>query len=279
MTMNARQAECWQRLESFQIDDPGVALPFAERLARENGWSAEFAARVVNEYRRYILLMAHAGHPVTPSDHVDQAWHLHLTYTRSYWDRLCKDLIGRPLHHEPTRGGAAENAKFDGWYQKTLDTYASLFGAPPPADLWPPPAIRFGVDPRCVRVNTDRNWIVSKRRVRRAALGAGVLGAFAAAAAGCGVLLMGDSDPSLLVVILVLAGVIAITLLAIAARKQRRQIRRDNGHTSGCGGAAMWPASGCSSSRDSRDDSTGHDSSPGDSGCGSSGCGGGGGGD
>lgn len=276
MTMNARQAEFWQRLESFEIDDPGIALPFRERLARENGWTSEFAARVMDEYRRYILLMAHAGHPVTPSDHVDQAWHLHLTYTRSYWDRLCKDLIGRPLHHEPTKGGAAESAKFDGWYQKTLDSYASLFGTPPPADIWPPPAIRFGVDPRCVRVNTDRNWIVSKHRVKRASLGAGVIAAFAAAAAGCGVLL-GDGNAILLIVILTV--VISGLLLAIAARKQRRQIRRDNGHTSGCGGAAMWPASGCSSSRDSRDDSTGHDSSPGDSGSGSSGCGGGGGGD
>lgn len=278
MAMNARQAECWQRLESFEIDDPGVALSFRERLAGENGWSAEFAARIVEEYRRYILLMAHAGHPFTPSDHVDQAWHLHLTYTRSYWDRLCKDFIGRPLHHDPTKGGAAENAKFDGWYQKTLDTYTNIFGVPPPADIWPAPAIRFGVDPCCVRVNTDRNWIVSKHSVRRASLGACVLGAFAAAAAGCGVLL---GNGNALVLIVILTVVIAVALLAIAARKHKRQIRRDNGHSSGCGGVGIWPTAGCSTSGGTKHDSSGHDNSPGDSssGCGSSGCGGGGGGD
>ena len=42
------------------------------------------------------------------SEQVDAAWHLHLTYTRSYWDRFCKETLGQPLHHDPTRGGPAE---------------------------------------------------------------------------------------------------------------------------------------------------------------------------
>jgi hypothetical protein len=44
------------RLESFEIDEPGVAFPFSVRLARENGWSRSFARRVVDEYKRFVWL-------------------------------------------------------------------------------------------------------------------------------------------------------------------------------------------------------------------------------
>ena len=67
--------------------------------------------RAIEEYRRFLLLGVAAGHPVSPSDTVDQVWHLHLTYTRRYWDTLCRDTLGRLLHHEPTQGGAVEDAR------------------------------------------------------------------------------------------------------------------------------------------------------------------------
>ena len=87
-----------------------------QRLARDNGWTFEFAERVVEEYRRFAFLAKTAGHPVTPSDEVDQMWHLHLTYTRSYWDDFCGRVLEAPLHHDPTQGGRAEGEKFDDWY-------------------------------------------------------------------------------------------------------------------------------------------------------------------
>ncbi|MFK7741149.1 MAG: hypothetical protein AB8H80_12595 [Planctomycetota bacterium] len=132
----------WQRLQEFEIDVPGAHLTFRQRLARENGWSQEFAQRAIEEYRRFVLLAMTAGHPVTPSDEVDQVWHLHLCYTRSYWDDLCAKVLERPLHHGPTLGGGGERAKFDDWYRRTLVSYERRFGVPP-ADLWPPPHVRF----------------------------------------------------------------------------------------------------------------------------------------
>jgi hypothetical protein len=36
-------------------------------------------------------------HIVTPSEQVDQVWHLHLTYTRSYWDEFCPNVLGQPF--------------------------------------------------------------------------------------------------------------------------------------------------------------------------------------
>jgi hypothetical protein len=76
--------ELWNRLEAYELDEPGAALPFTSRLAREQGWTHAEAARAIGEYKRFLFLAAVAGHPVSPSEPVDHVWHLHLLYTRSY---------------------------------------------------------------------------------------------------------------------------------------------------------------------------------------------------
>jgi hypothetical protein len=149
-------------LEAFELDEPTAAWSFTQRLAHDNGWRLRYAERAVVEYKRFVALSALAGHVVCPSEQVDQVWHLHLTYTRSYWERLCRDVLGRPLHHAPTAGGAAEHAKHHDLYARTLASYQRLFGALPPADLWPPPDRRFGADLHVVRVNTVENFVVAK---------------------------------------------------------------------------------------------------------------------
>ncbi len=151
-----------QRVEAFRLDEPGVPLPFTSRLAREQGWSHAFAARVVREYKRFLILAMEAGHPVSPSDAVDQAWHLHLVYTRSYWHALCRDVLGRELHHEPTRGGGDESAKFDDLYTRTLASYRSLFQEEPPAAIWPAPRQRLAQAPKARWVDERRFWLVPK---------------------------------------------------------------------------------------------------------------------
>lgn len=160
--MISDHAPLWGRLQAFNPDDPASPSPFTRRLARENRWPLDHAHRVVEEYKRFAFLAVAAGHPVTPSDAVDQAWHLHLLYTRSYWDEFCGEVLRTPLHHGPTRGGAAESAKYHDWYARTLESYGRLFGEPPPADIWPPARVRFGRDLRFVRVNADSHWIVPR---------------------------------------------------------------------------------------------------------------------
>lgn len=144
--MNAAQQALWDRLVAFSVDEGTEQLSFAQRLARENGWSAEYAQRVIEEYKRFAFLAIVAGHGVTPSDQVDQAWHLHLTYTRSYWEVFCPEVLQQPLHHGPTRGGVDEARKYDDWYQKTLQSYREFFAHKPPQDIWPPASVRFGED-------------------------------------------------------------------------------------------------------------------------------------
>lgn len=154
----------WVALSTYCIGPADAALSFATRLARENGWSAAHATRVMDEYRRFAFLAATAGHPVTPSDAVDQAWHLHLTYSRDYWERFCPEVLGRPLHHGPTAGGADEQHRFFDQYAATLKSYEAAFGETAPADLWPSAAQRLTDDPRARRVH-PRDGVVLKRSV------------------------------------------------------------------------------------------------------------------
>ncbi len=143
-------------IRDFKIDDPPAVLTFADRLARECGWTQKYTERVIAEYRRFLYLCATEDVPMTPSDEVDQAWHLHLTYTRSYWIRLCGDVLPQPIHHDPTRGGPAEGAKYRMWYERTKARYAAAFGTAPPTDIWPPTDLRFAGRPQAPAVEANR---------------------------------------------------------------------------------------------------------------------------
>lgn len=158
--MNPDQLALWQRIQAHVLDDPQSPAPFSLRLAAENGWGPRFTRRAIEEYRRFAFLAVAAGHPVSPSDAVDQVWHLHLLYTRDYWDEFCPKTLGMALHHGPARGGVAEADKFADWYARTRESYRAFFGEPP-VDLWPVQPMH----PKTVRVDTTLNWIVPRPRV------------------------------------------------------------------------------------------------------------------
>ncbi|MGL5138755.1 MAG: glycine-rich domain-containing protein, partial [Beijerinckiaceae bacterium] len=230
----------WERIAKYTPDDPEAGFTFSDRLARENGWSKAYARRTVEEYKRFLYLAVTAGHEVTPSEAVDQAWHLHLVYTRSYWNDLCRDVLLRPLHHGPTKGGAQENARFHDNYDATLSRYAQEFGDKPPADIWLPAEERFKDASRWRFVDTSRYWLVpalrwpfSERGGRRLAF---VL------AATTGLLASGRAmaddrrealfTMALLLFLLGLAFAVAIGARNAQAARNRRK-KKDGG--SGCG--------------------------------------------
>lgn len=132
----------WSRLEAFGFDEPNAGFPFTARLVKEQGWTHAEASRAIFEYKRFLFLAAAAGHPVSPSEAVDHVWHLHLLYTRSYWQGLCRNVLEFDLHHEPSQGGPDERAKFHDWYARTLESYRFHFDEDPPADLWPEPGAK-----------------------------------------------------------------------------------------------------------------------------------------
>ncbi len=168
-TMNPAEQALWSKIQAFQIDDPTARFPFSQRLARENRWPHSRALRAIEEYKRFVFLGCMAGHPVSPSEDVDQVWHLHLAYTKSYWKDFCGDVLGRPFHHHPTKGGADESAKFEDWHARTRASYQRLFAESPPPDFWPPHAAHHDLK----WVDTGSNWVIPKPRwasMARAAL-------------------------------------------------------------------------------------------------------------
>ena len=126
------------RLWAFRFDEPDATATFLDRLANHNGWAKVYAGRVVEEYRRFLWLAASSSELASPSPAVDRAWHLHLLDTRSYWDQLCPMVLGRPLHHEPSRGGPVERSRLQTAYARTVDRYRRAWGDPP-GDIWTPP--------------------------------------------------------------------------------------------------------------------------------------------
>jgi len=157
----------WQRIANAAIDDPRANFPLSARLARDNGWSSEFAARVVEEYRRFCYLAVTSGREVTPSDEVDQAWHLHILYTEHYWGAWT-EALGAPLHHGPTKGGTAEGNRFWDQYETTLALYGEAFGEEPPTDIWPAPTARFDRPGRFKRIDTSQAFVLNRADLKPA---------------------------------------------------------------------------------------------------------------
>lgn len=255
--MTNSELELWNRIKAFQFDKPDVQLTFAKRLARENRISENFANEIIDEYRKFLFLCCVSREPVSPSPLVDQAWHLHLNYTRSYWTDLCGNTLGRSLHHDPTEGGAAEDKKFKVLYLRTLQLYESYFSSPAPDDIWP----SRDAGPETNEIEKGGFWTFSKpafsfgRRKNRASLLALIL---ASLLFGCSA--SASSGLLILIILLVLGVVIYL-------------IWRHNRNSTGYGGSGCGSA-GCGGggSHDNSDGSDGGDG--GGSGC-SSGCSGG----
>ncbi len=268
----------WIRLNQLELESIGGSVTFLSRLAGENGWSTSFTRRVIAEYRRFLFLAARAGHKVTPSTILDQAWHLHLLYTESYWNELCGEVLQRPLHHGPTKGGAAEDAKFESWYEKTLESYERVFGSKPPRDVWPRRGGKRVSKPRYRIVDTNRFFCIPRARVTVPARIGGLiaLGLISAGSAHAGDGLIQASD--LIGISVIVLVVVVILLVSHGKRNRSGQGDSSGSCSSGCGGGSFYSSDDAGSS--GGDGGDGGDSGGGDGGSCGGGCGGcGGGGD
>jgi hypothetical protein len=163
-TLTREHAALLKRIKSHRFNDgPHATQRFGDRLMRENGWPAPFARRAIDEYRRFAFIAVAGGHPVSPPEIVDQVWHLHLLYTRNYWDVFCRQTLGRTLHHEPATGADGERAHLGDAYAATLASYCRFFGEPP-ADIWPAPdELAHTPKPLTRRVDLNTNVVLSRR--------------------------------------------------------------------------------------------------------------------
>jgi hypothetical protein len=256
--MNAEERRLWLKIENFQFDKPGTIFTFTRRLANENGWNFQFAERVVQEYKKFLFMCCISKNPVTPSDAVDQAWHLHLTYTKSYWIDLCENTLQKKIHHNPTQGGKAEGVKFDDWYTRTKQFYFDNFRQIPPSDIWLPNDTRFS-DIDFARVNKSSNWVIPKPSFKKLFQLVGIV------LLGMGSIYAKDTaeetDWGTIIFVCVLILLFIVILIAIFGGNNRKG--GGSSSSGGCSSGGWFIFSGCGST---------------DSGCGGSGCSGCGGG-
>ncbi len=131
------QPGLWEKIKNFNLDDPYSSFPFSKKLSQQNNWSLSFTNKAIAEYRKFIYLCCISPTGASPSETIDEVWHLHLTYTDNYWNKFCKETLNKEIHHYPSKGGVTESEKHVNWYAATLELYESIFEMKPPQDIWP----------------------------------------------------------------------------------------------------------------------------------------------
>jgi hypothetical protein len=228
-----KDQQLWDSLKCMLIGPDDAELSFQQRLAGENSWSLDFSNKVLLEYKKFIFLIAtsQGKTQLTPSDEVDQAWHLHLAYTRDYWDVMCQKILGFPLHHGPTSGGKIEREKYFSQYEATLALYRITFNSEPPADIWPQSHVRF--TGRWRRINTRKNFVFLRAKIYAAALVPAT--AILAACASIGKASVDNIMIGLLLLFLAPFAVYIGGNMLANSNKPKNKKKDDGGCGSGCG--------------------------------------------
>merc|ERR1711964_442295 len=125
------------------------------RLASKMGWTEERMHKTISEYFRFIsLVMLHSKGEmtleVTPSQDIDETWHNHMLFTRSYISFCNKYNNGEYIHHQPSyRDDGSRPGGFDASlsreennrillaaFRQTREAYKHAFGAEAPEEVW-----------------------------------------------------------------------------------------------------------------------------------------------
>lgn len=265
--------QLWDKIHNFQLDKEGISLSFSDRLARENGFSKQFAKEIVEEYKKFIFMCCISEQPVTPSNFVDLAWHLHLTYTKSYWIDLCQNTLQKEIHHTPTEGGKSERSKFKGCYEYTLDFYEKTFEKKPNSIIWENIQKRFEIN--FVNVDKTQNWIIPKINFSKHLK-------YVWGFIFCSFLLVGCSSGDETMIYSIVGIIVFVSIITSIGRNIDKQNNRgqekydsDTSSYSTSGGSGSDGGGGSEDGSDNEGDGSDGGSDGGCSGCG--GCGGGGG--
>lgn len=134
--MIVKDESLWNRIQGFSLDAPDADFPFSKKLAKEENWSCDFAAKAIEEYKKFVYLCCILPDGASPSKIVDKVWHMHLIYTQNYWEDFCPNILKRNLHHHPSKGGAKDKSKHQNWFINTLKSYQEVFHDEVPKEIW-----------------------------------------------------------------------------------------------------------------------------------------------
>ena len=241
-----KNPQLWKRISDYDLDFEGGKFPFSRRLARDNGWSVAFAEQAIIEYKKFVYLCVVADCEMTPSDEVDQVWHLHLTYTRDYWGCF-REVLGADLHHGPTKGGASERARYHSNYDATFHHYKKEFGYEAPVEQWPPATQRFGDAPNMRRVNMNNFKAKVSRKWKWFA--GGIAGLMAVIAVVNAQAVNGlEVDEKGLESLWSVFALVLVGVFALLIRLSRNSTRnKNNDDRTGCGASGGGCSTGCGS--------------------------------
>jgi hypothetical protein len=110
---------------------PRTCASFEDNLRKRGDWTDASASRITEMYRKFLYLKALSAKPVTPSEAIDMAWHLHLQFSADY--RALCDAVGRDIPHL-TRLGKTE---LEQAYETGRALFEAEFDRAPDRDLWP----------------------------------------------------------------------------------------------------------------------------------------------
>ncbi len=127
------QNSLWDSVEKFDINETSHGNGFALKLAREHNWPYNFTKDAVIEYKKFMYLAVTCDFMVSPSRIVDEVWHLHLTYSKSY-NNFCK-VLGKTIDHHPSNFTDEDVKKYKFAKEKTKVEYERAFGTQPP-EYW-----------------------------------------------------------------------------------------------------------------------------------------------
>lgn len=160
--MTTPQRDLYQQIEQFKLDATTAIFPFSAKLAWQYRWTEVYTFRAIQEYKKFVFLVAMTNQNLSPSTVVDRVWHFHLLYTYSYWEEFCGNILKRPLHHFPSLGTPQEGVQYYEQYCETLRLYRHYFGVPP-EDIWNPP--RHRPEHGAYQwVDNNHVWIIPKPR-------------------------------------------------------------------------------------------------------------------
>lgn len=103
--------------------------PIENRLVNTEKWSANEAAKVVNQYRNYLYLrLKYREAILPPSKEIDEAWHAHILHTKQYRE-FCDELFNEYLDHAPqSPDDIADRSSTEIYFEQTQMLYKKEFG-------------------------------------------------------------------------------------------------------------------------------------------------------
>lgn len=137
----------WNKLTDFPFDAPNLLETFPERLANSKGWTKEYTAEVINEYKRFLLLTVfdRNSYLVPPPD-VDLAWVIHQNYYPLVYEEICSTILNRNLKRAskelamPFSNSGSNSTRYHkkiaDYYDFTRSRYFEAFLCEPPTQIW-----------------------------------------------------------------------------------------------------------------------------------------------